>query len=257
MEKGAITAYIDVAQVTLYAFWIFFAGLIIYLRREDKREGYPLVSDRSDRITVQGFPAVPAPKTFYLENGTTVQAPRGYRDDRPIAAKPAAPWPGAPLVPTGNPLVDAVGPASYAERADEPEITWDGLPLIYPLRELAGTTVAEEDLDPRGLPVVGADRRLAGVVKDLWIDRSEPQVRYLEIELSGADKARKLVPMTLARVNEETKQITVQTLLASQFADAPSIARDDRITKLEEDRITGYFGGGQLYATPDRLGPLL
>jgi len=31
---GAITGYIDVAQLTLYAFWIFFAGLVFYLRRE-------------------------------------------------------------------------------------------------------------------------------------------------------------------------------------------------------------------------------
>lgn len=256
MEKGAITGYIDVAQVTLYAFWIFFAGLIIYLRREDKREGYPLVSDRPGRLVVQGFPAMPAPKTFYLEDGSEVQAPRGYRDDRPVAAKPAAPWFGAPLVPTGNPLVDAVGPASYAERADEPEMTWDGLPLIYPLRELKDVTVAEEDSDPRGMSVVGADRRVAGVVKDLWVDRCEPQIRYLEVELSGG-KGRRLVPMTLARVNETTQQITVQSLLAAQFADAPSIKHGDRVTKLEEDKITGYFGGGSLYATPDRLGPLL
>ncbi|HEY5309302.1 MAG TPA: photosynthetic reaction center subunit H, partial [Casimicrobiaceae bacterium] len=47
MHAGAITSYIDVAQIALYAFWIFFAGLIFYLRREDKREGYPLESDRS------------------------------------------------------------------------------------------------------------------------------------------------------------------------------------------------------------------
>ncbi len=58
-----ITEYIDVAQLTLYAFWIFFAGLIIYLRREDKREGYPLESDR-EGITVQGWPAMPPTKTF-------------------------------------------------------------------------------------------------------------------------------------------------------------------------------------------------
>ena len=45
-EFGAITGYIDVAQMVLYAFWIFFAGLIYYLHREDKREGYPLVSER-------------------------------------------------------------------------------------------------------------------------------------------------------------------------------------------------------------------
>ena len=42
MQDGA---YLDVAQVTLYVFWIFFACLIYYLRREDKREGYPLDSD--------------------------------------------------------------------------------------------------------------------------------------------------------------------------------------------------------------------
>ncbi|HKK51252.1 MAG TPA: photosynthetic reaction center subunit H, partial [Myxococcota bacterium] len=32
MPTGALTGYIDVAQVVLYVFWIFFAGLIFYLR---------------------------------------------------------------------------------------------------------------------------------------------------------------------------------------------------------------------------------
>jgi photosynthetic reaction center H subunit len=76
MESGAITSYIDVAQVVLYAFWIFFFGLILYLRREDKREGYPLESDRSRNISVQGFPAIPRPKSFRLADGTVLQAPR-------------------------------------------------------------------------------------------------------------------------------------------------------------------------------------
>ncbi len=53
--------YIDGAQITLYAFWIFFAGLIIYLRREDKREGYPLESNRGPR---EGWPSVPPKKTY-------------------------------------------------------------------------------------------------------------------------------------------------------------------------------------------------
>ena len=47
MQAGAITGYIDVAQIALYAFWIFFAGLIFYLRKEDKREGYPLITERA------------------------------------------------------------------------------------------------------------------------------------------------------------------------------------------------------------------
>ena len=37
MGTGAITDYIDVAQLVLYLFWIFFAGLVIYLTLESKR----------------------------------------------------------------------------------------------------------------------------------------------------------------------------------------------------------------------------
>ena len=69
MPKGAITQYMDVAQIVLYAFWVFFAGLIFYLRREDKREGYPLVYDRKENAPYLNFPPIPAPKTYLLANG--------------------------------------------------------------------------------------------------------------------------------------------------------------------------------------------
>ena len=129
MPTGAITGYIDVAQLVLYAFWIFFAGLIFYLRRENKREGYPLISDRSDRVKVQGFPPIPEPKTFLLPHGGTRPRPRARTsDDRADRGQAGRRWPGAPLQPTGNPMQDGVGPASYAEREDEPELTLDGLP---------------------------------------------------------------------------------------------------------------------------------
>ena len=39
MEFGAITGYVDLAQLLLDAGWIFFAGLIYYLIREGHREG--------------------------------------------------------------------------------------------------------------------------------------------------------------------------------------------------------------------------
>ena len=134
MNTGAITGYIDVAQIVLYAFWIFFAGLLIYLHKEDKREGYPLESDRSGgRIKVQGFPAIPRPKIFRLAGGATVSAPRVEQDLRPIRAKPNGAYLGAPLVPTGNPMLDGVGPAAYAERANIPDHTIDGLPMIVPI----------------------------------------------------------------------------------------------------------------------------
>jgi photosynthetic reaction center H subunit len=53
--------YIDGAQIALYAFWLFFAGLVIYIRREDKREGYPLESPQGPR---EGWPTVPPKKTY-------------------------------------------------------------------------------------------------------------------------------------------------------------------------------------------------
>jgi hypothetical protein len=60
MQIGAITQYIDVAQIVLYAFWIFFFSLLVYLRREDKREGYPLESDRTDRYRPHPGAGLPA-----------------------------------------------------------------------------------------------------------------------------------------------------------------------------------------------------
>lgn len=57
--------YFDGTQIVLYAFWLFFVGLIIYLRREDKREGYPLESPQGPR---SGWPLPPEPKTYVHGN---------------------------------------------------------------------------------------------------------------------------------------------------------------------------------------------
>lgn len=57
---------IDVAQIVLYVFWLFFFALVYYLRREDKREGYPLASPRGP---VKGWPAPPGLKAFVPREG--------------------------------------------------------------------------------------------------------------------------------------------------------------------------------------------
>jgi photosynthetic reaction center H subunit len=257
LQNGALTGYIDVAQVTLYAFWVFFAGLVFYLRREDKREGYPLISDRNtDRVTVQGWPPIPTPKTFHLTHGGTYQAPPGNPDDREIKAVPVAPWPGAPLHPTGNPMADGVGPASYALRDDVPDLTFEGELRVVPLRVSKEYKVPHQDSDPRGMEVVGADRKGAGIVRDLWIDQSEPHIRYLEVELHGGGKSV-LVPFTLTRVDAWRRQVKVQSIMSHQFAGIPGHKDPDSVTRLEEDKILGYVAGGKLYAEPSRLFPAL
>ena len=257
MQAGQITGYIDVAQVTLYAFWVFFALLIIYLRQEDKREGYPLETERPERVPVQGFPMMPSSKTFRLAHGGSVTVPRAP-DSRPIALAPVAPWPGSALAPTGNPLLDGVGPASYAERADVPDMTVNGLPAIVPMRVATEFSVDKEDSDPRGMAVIAADRVRAGTVVDVWVDRTEPQIRYLEVEV-GADAGAKrvLVPSLMVDIDGRRRQVKVDAIFSRQFADIPALANPTQVTKLEEDRITGYFAGGTLYASPDRAEPLL
>ncbi len=256
MGTGAITGYIDVAQLVLYAFWIFFAGLIIYLRREDKREGYPLESDRSAQITVQGYPAIPEPKTFLLRDGSTVQSPRKEPKETDIAAKPVGPWPGAPLVPTGDGIGAGVGPGAFANRADEPDHTYEGKPRIVPMRSVGHAEVFSQDADPRGMELVGTDGEVAGTVKDLWVDLSEPHVRYLESEVAGTGGPRRiLVPIYWAKINGKRRQVKVEALTASQLAGVPGTANPDLVTLAEEDRIMGYFGSGTLYATPDRQEP--
>jgi photosynthetic reaction center H subunit len=255
MPTGAITEYVDVAQLALYAFWIFFAGLIIYLRREDKREGYPLESERSAHILVQGFPSIPEAKTFRLAHGGTVTAPNGRADTREIRAQPTADWPGAPLEPTGNPMLDGVGPAAYAERAEAPDLTYEGKTKIVPLRVATDFAVEERDPDPRGMEVIGADGEAGGVVRDVWVDRSEAIFRYFEVEVSGG--RRVLLPVNFSRVNGRRRQIKVRSILGRQFADVPALQNPDQVTLREEDRITAYYAGGTLYAEPSRLGPLL
>jgi len=260
MGTGAITGYIDVAQIALYAFWVFFAGLIYYLHREDKREGYPLESDRSDRsggrVKVQGWPSVPKPKSFHLRDGRVVMSPNFRSSNQTLGGTPSVGHLGAPLEPTGDAMLASVGPGSYSDRADIADTTLDGEARIVPLRAAPGFEVSGHDRDPRGLAVLGADDAVAGVVRELWVDRAEVLFRYLEVEVPVQGGSRRvLLPVNFSRIGD--RHVKVRSILASQFAQVPGTRNPDSVTLLEEDKIMGYFGGGTLYATPDRQEPLL
>ena len=258
MQTGAITSYIDVAQLTLYAFWIFFAGLIIYLRREDKREGYPLVSDLPEEQGITGFPPLPAVKTFLLPHGGTQTAPRLEPRERPKVV-PAAAFPGAPYEPTGNPMLDGVGAASYALRSDEPDLAFeDGKPKLLPTRVAHEMSIASEDPGLIGWSVVGADGVVAGTIVDAWIDRSEMILRYLVVSLIAPLPARNvLLPVGYAALKKSAEELHVYALLGAQFADVPPLRNPNQVSLREEDRISGYYAGGLLYATPERSEPLI
>jgi photosynthetic reaction center H subunit len=254
MGTGAITEYIDVAQLALYVFWIFFFFLVRHLHREGKREGWPLELDSRGEQFVEGFGGMPAPKTYRLLNGQgerTVPGPAkpGYA----LKATPTGPAPGFPIEPTGDPMVDGLGPAAWAIRPETPDLTVDGAPRIVPLRVDQDHKVNRRDPDPRGQVVTGCDGQPAGVVTDLWVDRAEPYFRYAEVDVG---EFTVLLPMMMARVSRDGS-IRVKSIRSDQFKQVPRLANPDQITLQEEDRITAFYGGGTLYALPERMGPVL
>jgi photosynthetic reaction center H subunit len=261
METASFTSTFDVAELAFYAFVLFFFGLVYYLRREDKRDGYPLDSDRTaisgGRIVVQGWPAIPPPKKFLLHHDP---APKEFvRKERDLRGllTPAEGYPGAPMVPLGDPMQDGVGPASYAERLDVPDVTFDEqLPKIVPLRAANGYYLAEED------PGSARDgcrhlrwrhrgqvrRCLGGPVRDLRPpDRGRARGR--RPHRAGADHAG---PRE-RRPAEDLRQVR-----HGQAARRRAPHAEPRRDHAEGgDRIAGYFAGGHMYATRDRLGPFV
>ncbi|MCY7316680.1 MAG: photosynthetic reaction center subunit H [Rubrivivax sp.] len=248
---GALTQNLDVAQLVLYAFWIFFAGLIYYLVRENHREGYPMETDNG--VTVRGFP-IPDPKTYKLLHGGEVTVPNDQPSPQTLNAEPAHRWAGAPLLPTGNPMLSGVGPGAWADRADRPDLDCDGNLKIMPVRLLPAVGIIQGDTDPRGLPVLGADGAVAGTVADLWMDTAENLFRYLEVQLADSPR-RVLLPINFARIRRH--QVKVNAVLAKHFADVPGTRLPDVVTLLEEEKIMAYYGAGTLYAVPSRQEPLL
>jgi photosynthetic reaction center H subunit len=163
-------------------------------------------------------------------------------------------------VTTGNPMLDCVGPASYAMRADTPDRTAHGKAKIVPMRMFPEYTIFEKDPDPRGLPVKACDGEIAGTIADVWVDRSEPQVRYYEVQVASGGR-RVLLPAGFVQWPNfglwGNDHVKVKAITAAQFADVPGTKRDDQITMLEEEKIMAYFAGGHLYATPERAEPII
>jgi len=248
----------DLASAAIWGFWIFFAGLIYYLQTENMREGFPLVDDEGKPAPNQGpFPVPGTDKTFLLphERGA-VTVPSGQRGDRDdLALAPTSRAAGSPFVPTGDPMADGVGPAAWAPRRDVPELDGHGHVKIRPMSMLPDFRISA-GRDPRGKAVVGGDGEVVGRVVDMWVDVPESMVRYLTVDLNpeGSGQTR-LIPINMARIKSD--RVTVRSLFAHNWAGVPQTRAADQVTLLEEDKITGYYAGGTLYASTERLEPQL
>jgi photosynthetic reaction center H subunit len=188
-----------------------------------------------------------------LESGKTVTVPDLARKEPAYNAVATGRTSGSPIEPRGDAMTAAVGPGAYTMREDVPEMTTHGVPLIQPLRIASDYSVAKQDVDPRGLPVMAGDGKQGGTVKDIWIDSAEMMFRYLEVEIDGGRTV--LLPITFSLIRRN--QVEVHAVYARHFAAVPALRNPDQITKLEEEKISAYYGGGTLYADAKRGEPLL
>jgi photosynthetic reaction center H subunit len=242
----------DLASLSIWLFWGFFALLIYYLQTENMREGYPLETEDGNPAPNQGPFPVPKPKTFRLPHGkgdVTVPSAANEAAHRrsDLALARTAVSEGFPHAPTGNPMLDGVGPASWVPRRDEPELDGHGHNKIVPMSKLEGFVVSA-GRDPRGLPVQAADLEVVGRVSDVWVDAPEQLVRYLEIDLNSGKK--RLVPMTMARIWED--RVRINFIASDSFENIPATKSPTEVTKLEEDKISGFVAGGWMYDAPKR-----
>jgi photosynthetic reaction center H subunit len=253
---------IDITEMVLYLFFAFFLCLVLYLQNESRREGYPLEHDvTGEHEPTPGLFFRALPKPYNMADGTTRFKPDGSRDTHDMSFKRTAAWSGSPIEPTGNPLTAGVGPGSYAMRADVPDMTSHGTVRIAPLRASPGFSTDDRDAHLVGMGIVGVDGQSGGTISDVWVDRSEYLIRYLEVATINTDGTATgktvLVPMTMCAVRKSSKSVFLDAVRGSQVSGAPQIKNADQVTLLEEEKIVGYFGAGYLYATEQRAEPVL
>ncbi|MEM6477002.1 MAG: photosynthetic reaction center subunit H, partial [Pseudomonadota bacterium] len=236
----------DVAELTFLAFFVFFIGLVIYLNRESRREGYPLEHEQTGIID-RGLPLSDGgKKTFKLPHGQGTYVPEDAPRDElskvgNLPAKQTFGGAGAPWTPTGDPMKDGVGPAAFAQRSDQPDVTFDGRPRIVPIGDSHDISIAAQDIDPVGLPVYGCDDKLAGTISDVWVDQSEHIIRYYEVTTNSGKKV--LAPMFVCSVqgkgflggitplvDDQKELVDITAIRSDQFDDVPAIAKAGQIT---------------------------
>lgn len=240
----------DLASLAIWLFWGFFALLIYYLQTENMREGYPLETEDGAPAANQGPFPLPKQKTFILPHGRgEVTVPNGAREARELAMGRSAVSDGFPHLPLGDPMVDGVGPASWAPRRDIPELDGHGHNKIVPMAQAPAFGVSA-GRDPRGMPVQANDNEIVGTVSDMWVDAPEQLARYIEITLNSGEK--KLAPIPMIKIWKD--RVRINSLSSDLFAGVPATKTMSEVTLLEEDKISAYYAGGTMYAAAKRKG---
>ncbi len=132
---------------------------------------------------------VPPKKTFVLPHGQGIkQVPDLKRDTRTFSSRRIAPAPGYPSEPVGNPLLAGIGPGSWAERSDKPDVTAHGDARIVPLRVAEGFGRRRLPWIRAVLPFSAATSRRPAPSRDLGRPCRTPDP-LLRVELAGGARS--------------------------------------------------------------------
>ena len=73
----------DLASLSLWLFYFFFFALVVWIQRENMREGYPLEDDEGNKSSNPSMWPLPEDKTFKLPHGRgEVTVPSGQPPER-------------------------------------------------------------------------------------------------------------------------------------------------------------------------------
>ena len=234
---------------SLYAFWLFFAGLIFYLRREDKREGYPLDSDRlGGGVVGRASRPCRGRRPSSLPHGGTYRR-RAAPGPRELAADAAGPWPGAPLDADRQPDDRRRRPRRLRAARDMPDLTLrrraaHRADARGPRLRGRGARTATRAACRSSAPTAGRRHR------DATSGSTAPSRRSASSrsELAGGRRPSRAAADRPRADRRRERQIRSSSILGHQFADVPRL-RTRPVTLLEEDKICGLLRRRHLYAS--------
>ena len=92
----------------------------------------------------------------------------------------------------------------------------------------------------------------------VWVDRSDPDPPLPRSRrCPAANPAASSARSAFGRISTAEAEACKRRARPTSSLAAPGLKNPDQVTRLEEDKITGYFAGGHLYATPNRQEPLM
>jgi photosynthetic reaction center H subunit len=237
----------DLASLSIWLFWLFFAGLIYYLQTENMREGYPLQDEDGNPGPNSTFP-MPSDKTFTRPFGQpSVTVPSGQRPDRAdLALARSARTTASPIRPPATRSSMAWVPPPGRTARTGPNST--GTAMRRSSRWRASPTSSSPPGATRGAfrcsPRTTRSWRMSptcgSTLRSTWSATSRWNSSPSTARASGSSRS----PWRVSR----RRWVEIASLKSGHFAGVPRTASDAQITKLEEDKICAYYAGGKLYS---------